>query len=241
MTAPAQITHWIDSSKNRNQFWARTNELGLDNKEVLATLGVDSVHDYAGTFKEAMDLIEQAAVKKSAPGWPPDEPGSRPVEAPPEEPAQDFPPEDEEFEPDPPQREVDDEQENLFEYSRYLPVPPVWFATEFIDQDGFKWKASIQAGVPTVVLRTAMNSALTVVDIFRKGAKANSWMPAANGNGRYIDPATATVQQSESAPAGNNEPVCPYHGQMKRSKHFEGWYCPSKMGDGTYCKETVKN
>jgi hypothetical protein len=31
-------------------------------------------------------------------------------------------------------------------------------------------------------------------------------------------------------------PVCNYHGAMKPSTKGNGWYCPAKMADGTYCK-----
>ncbi len=45
---------------------------------------------------------------------------------------------------------------------------------------------------------------------------------------------------SPSAPTnganGDAAPVCEFHGAMKRSKHNDGWFCPKKMGDGTYCK-----
>jgi hypothetical protein len=31
-------------------------------------------------------------------------------------------------------------------------------------------------------------------------------------------------------------PVCPYHGTMKESTKAKGtWFCPAKMGDGSYC------
>ena len=30
-------------------------------------------------------------------------------------------------------------------------------------------------------------------------------------------------------------PVCEYHGAMKRSNHG-GYFCPKKMGDGSYCR-----
>ena len=41
-------------------------------------------------------------------------------------------------------------------------------------------------------------------------------------------------------PTGNGgAPTCQYHGPMKRSKKFEGWFCSAKMGDGSYCKEKV--
>jgi hypothetical protein len=33
-------------------------------------------------------------------------------------------------------------------------------------------------------------------------------------------------------------PVCPRHGTMKESTKAKGtWYCPAKMGDGSFCKE----
>ena len=50
--------------------------------------------------------------------------------------------------------------------------------------------------------------------------------PAAPERGR--EPQTPTVET----------PVCKYHGQMKASTKAPGtWYCASKMGDGSYCKE----
>jgi len=41
--------------------------------------------------------------------------------------------------------------------------------------------------------------------------------------------------------ANGDAPVCQYHGKMKRSQHFAGWYCTHKVGDGSYCKEQVKD
>src|SRR5690349_9603190 len=29
-------------------------------------------------------------------------------------------------------------------------------------------------------------------------------------------------------------PVCEFHGPLRRGNH--GWFCPKKMGDGSYCK-----
>lgn len=48
----------------------------------------------------------------------------------------------------------------------------------------------------------------------------------------------------QPAPAGESSdrdaaPVCKYHGPMKPSKKPGAFYCPAKMGDGTYCKETA--
>jgi len=49
-----------------------------------------------------------------------------------------------------------------------------------------------------------------------------------------------TAGGAAASSGGNGSaPVCQYHGAMKRSKKFNGWYCPAKMGDGGYCKEKV--
>src|SRR5262245_22845242 len=53
---------------------------------------------------------------------------------------------------------------------------------------------------------------------------------------------TPDVTESPPATSGPDAPpaapVCPYHGPMKASDKAPGtWYCPKKMGDGTYCKE----
>lgn len=43
--------------------------------------------------------------------------------------------------------------------------------------------------------------------------------------------ATAMVEKQREAP------ICQYHGPMKESGKAPGtWFCPQKMGDGTYCK-----
>jgi hypothetical protein len=53
----------------------------------------------------------------------------------------------------------------------------------------------------------------------------------------------APAQAMSAAPAtpqtpASETPVCVYHGAMKASTKAVGtWYCPSKMGDGAYCKE----
>jgi hypothetical protein len=52
--------------------------------------------------------------------------------------------------------------------------------------------------------------------------------------------AHAPATKAEAAPraAQGEPPVCPYHGAMKASTKAPGtWYCASKMGDGSYCKE----
>jgi hypothetical protein len=50
-------------------------------------------------------------------------------------------------------------------------------------------------------------------------------------------PASATPAQA-SAQASGETPTCQYHGAMRESTKVKGtFYCPSRMGDGTFCKE----
>jgi hypothetical protein len=44
-----------------------------------------------------------------------------------------------------------------------------------------------------------------------------------------------TVSGPTKAADNDDAPVCEFHGKMKRSNHG-GFYCPKKMGDGSYCK-----
>jgi hypothetical protein len=51
-------------------------------------------------------------------------------------------------------------------------------------------------------------------------------------------PASAPHATTPQTPAVSETPVCLYHGPMKASTKAVGtFYCPSKMGDGSYCKE----
>jgi hypothetical protein len=45
-------------------------------------------------------------------------------------------------------------------------------------------------------------------------------------------PPTTMVVKPE--PTNDDAPVCEFHGKMKRGNY--GWFCPKKMGDGSYCK-----
>ncbi len=51
----------------------------------------------------------------------------------------------------------------------------------------------------------------------------------------------ATPNGKPGATVNGQAPTCQYHGKMKRSQHFAGWYCTHKLGDGNYCKEQVKD
>jgi hypothetical protein len=51
---------------------------------------------------------------------------------------------------------------------------------------------------------------------------------------------TKAPQSAAQAPASapGETPTCPYHGAMRESTKVKGtFYCPSRMGDGTFCKE----
>ena len=45
------------------------------------------------------------------------------------------------------------------------------------------------------------------------------------------------LQRFPVAQASPSTPQCPTHGAMKRSTKGTGWFCPGKLGDGSYCKE----
>lgn len=66
---------------------------------------------------------------------------------------------------------------------------------------------------------------------FQRVSNLLAWLPA-NGY-------TPTAQRQANGAPGQQAagPVCPYHGPMKSSTKVPGtFYCPQKMGDGTYCK-----
>ena len=73
---------------------------------------------------------------------------------------------------------------------------------------------------------TKLDGALVALD--KMGATPTTTGPKPNGS-------------NGTPTSGGAAPVCKYHGEMKRSTKFAGWYCSSKMGDGSYCKESVKD
>ena len=40
--------------------------------------------------------------------------------------------------------------------------------------------------------------------------------------------------ESQRVTQTDDAPVCEFHGKMRKGNH--GWFCPKKMGDGSYCK-----
>lgn len=50
-------------------------------------------------------------------------------------------------------------------------------------------------------------------------------------------PPTPAARAAVEAEKARSAPICEFHGAMKESSKAPGtWYCPSKMGDGSYCK-----
>lgn len=51
-------------------------------------------------------------------------------------------------------------------------------------------------------------------------------------------PPTPAAISAAAAEQARSAPICPYHGPMKPSPKAPGtFFCPNKMGDGSYCKE----
>lgn len=42
------------------------------------------------------------------------------------------------------------------------------------------------------------------------------------------------AKASTPEPTSEDAPICEFHGKMKRGNY--GWFCPKRMGDGSYCK-----
>lgn len=67
-----RTTHWIDNPKIRARFWAwATGELGLNERDVYTALGVQHMHEYAGTTQDAKSDIEKFIAAMSADSAPP--------------------------------------------------------------------------------------------------------------------------------------------------------------------------
>lgn len=53
-----------------------------------------------------------------------------------------------------------------------------------------------------------------------------------------VDQSKGAQASAAPAQAAGGAPRCNLHNrEMKQGKH--GWFCPAKLGDGTYCKETA--
>lgn len=56
-------THWIDNPKVRARFWQfARGTLGLTEEQVYQALGVERVHAFTGSMKDAKQILEEAAL-----------------------------------------------------------------------------------------------------------------------------------------------------------------------------------
>lgn len=88
----------------------------------------------------------------------------------------------------------------------------------------------------TLTLRDA-----TGADLLKKAEVAITHLEKLGATPTPAKPAGPT-NGGTGAPAGDagEPPICKYHGKMKRSSKFAGWYCSHKLADGSgYCTEKV--
>ena len=105
-----------------------------------------------------------------------------------------------------------------------LPEAPASASAKMTSPSGVEWLVTVRD--------LSASGLLNKISQLETKLLGDGWQPAghANGNGGGQD-----------AGPGNEPPVCPYHGPMKPSKKFNDWYCPQKMGDGSFCSQQVKN
>jgi hypothetical protein len=104
---------------------------------------------------------------------------------------------------------------------------PLSYTIKVIDQRGFDEMFTIRADDPA--------------DYFKKIKALKEWL-ISNGYTPTGNRRSFATNGNGPQPAADG-PVCQLHGPMKPSK-YGGYYCPSKMGDGSYCKEksdTIQN
>ncbi len=66
------------------------------------------------------------------------------------------------------------------------------------------------------------------ISALKKWLKENGYTPtSARG--------ASSATNGNATNAADDAPLCQYHGPMKPS-NYGGYFCPSKMGDGSYCK-----
>jgi hypothetical protein len=64
---PQPTAHWIDRPEARRRFWSYVREtLVINDSEVHAALGVESLHDYAGTMQDAKAALDAFVARKAA-------------------------------------------------------------------------------------------------------------------------------------------------------------------------------
>lgn len=100
-------------------------------------------------------------------------------------------------------------------------------------------RAGANAGEVKEVLTTMVTALKWAANELHITAKTNGVkVHATNGNG-HAQPAQAAPPQAQ-AYTDDNPPVCNLHNKPMKPSQYGGWYCTSKLADGSYCNEKVK-
>ena len=206
-----KITHWVDSEKQRASFWKQAGELGMDQEQVYAALGVQHVHDYPGTAMEAKQVLAKYAMQHRVQTSEELLIGAEP------EPFVNEPepqPEDPPDEPEKRERDVPLEVPmDLVDACAKLPEAPALAWTEFVDKAGFKWSMTLRAGLPTELAKEALRTIVPQMGLFHKLADTFGWMPVWNAREAPYTPKQngkpAPVKPQPAPSGAPNAPVPP--------------------------------
>ena len=209
MTTEAEKTFTKMGKRDFTVFWAKANEFGFTKDDVHSAFGLATMKDFNGTLDEALAFLESAAVGDVADDAP------------------DFPPEDETYNPQPPNNIA-------HAHARTWTEAPASVTIKAYAPSGFDVLLTIRDD-DTAALIERMMGAL--------GWLASKNFRPAYGNGKALAPKTTPPQNAppaqETPPqAQGDAPVCEYHGPMKPSQ-YGGFYCSKKMADGSYCQNKV--
>lgn len=191
------------TNKQFSRFWAVARDLEYSKDDVHQLFGLESMKDYGGTLTDALAVLESVQ----------------------EEPPTDFPPADEEFDPQPPAK----------------PAPATNGAAWYGDAPASVCIGTYGPGGFDVqwTLRDA-----EAHELVKRVTGLLDWLPKhgyrpkyGNGNG------PRNARGGNGAQPSGEAPVCNLHNRaMKRSKFQDDeWICTAKLADGSYCTEKVKD
>lgn len=151
MSDEVKKEHWAKIDANRKRFWVEAHALGFDNDEVHKILEVDSLYDWTGTGKEALEWLKIRKAKKDA--WAADEQRAKRAQA-----------------------RAEDEPRLQGAVSSF-PSLPVWASTEFVDPSGHRWKFCIAAGLQSDLRIMALDQVQDGIAEFNEMAACHGWKP----------------------------------------------------------------
>jgi hypothetical protein len=202
--------HWWDDQDARKRLLDAARERGMDYKALCQLLDVKDLHAYAGTAAQAHGVLATWD-ERQAPAEEAPAIVTAPADAGPTTAA-----------PAP------------------APSSPRDCATPVAGDEAlasFSVKAFSPSGFDCLVCirDTDTHALMTRAEALLAWLATKNFTPppprSYNGNGG--------AQAASGGGGDGTPPTCKYHGAMKRSKKFNGWYCVSKMGDGSYCPEKV--